>query len=90
LSKDLRHHAIYLYSLSNLSQKDKVKVIRELFGYKDKKNKKIYLHSGLIDTHNCRKLGSNVICVPIEHSLKFSNYFGSKGIKVTIEEVWLK
>ncbi|MBU0615985.1 MAG: hypothetical protein KJ601_07895 [Nanoarchaeota archaeon] len=89
MSKDLRQYALFLYSLSNLKQKDKVKTIRELFGYKDNKKGKVYSHSGMLESLECRKLGSNVICVPIEHTIKFSNFFNSKDIKFNIEEVWI-
>ena len=88
--EELQHYNLFTYSLSTLPQKDKVKVIRQLFGYKDKKNNKVYNHPGLTEKLSCIKLGQNVICVPVQNSIEISNFFISKGIKTDVKEVWLK
>ena len=83
-------YALFSYSLKSLQPKDKVKVIRELFGYKDKKKSKTYYHKGLVEELRGRKFGANVILIPREHALTISNYFGARQLKVEILEVLLK
>jgi len=88
--KEMRHYSIFSYSLSSLPQHKKVKFLRELFGYKETKNKKSYSHDGLLNELNGEKLGSNVILAPAEHIVKISNFFNSYTVSVTIKEVWIR
>lgn len=88
--KSLRHYVLFIYSLKGLSQKIKVKAIRELFGYKDKKEKKVYEHKGLVDRTYSKKLAQNVILVPIMQKQYFDDFFKSNNIKYEVKEIWLK
>ena len=88
--KSLRQYALFIYSLKGLSQKVKVKVIRELFGYKDKKKKKIYEHKGLVEGAYSKKLAQNVILVPIIQKQYFVDFFKKYNIKYEVKEAWLK
>ena len=45
--EEMKYCMLVLYRLKHLIQKDKVRVLRELHGYSEKKNKKIYEHKGL-------------------------------------------
>ncbi len=87
--KNLRQYNLLIYSLKDLSQKKKVKVIRGLFGYKDKKIKKTYEHKGLVEKSYGKKLAQNVILVPIIQKQYFVNFFSSNNIKYEVKEVWL-
>jgi len=88
--EELKHHVLFIYTFSNLSQKDKVKFIRELFGYKNITKKKVYEHDGLVQKTSSKKLAQNVILAPISESIKLSDFFNSRNIKTTLKEVWLK
>ncbi|MBS3098390.1 hypothetical protein J4209_06370 [Candidatus Woesearchaeota archaeon] len=89
-TKRLRCHILIQYSLSGLEQKDKVKVLRELFGYKDFKNGNSYSYEGILQKYKGVKLGRNLVLVPIEESVRFQNFFSSKNIKVAAKEVWIQ
>lgn len=88
--KSLRQHALFIYSLKGLSQKVKVKVIRELFGYKDKKEKKVYEHKGLVNRTYSKKLAQNVILAPIIQKQYFVDFFKKYNVKFDLKETWLK
>jgi hypothetical protein len=88
--KNLRQYILFIYSLTSLSQKIKVKVIRELFGYRDKKEKKTYEHKGLVDRTYSKKLAQNVILVPFIQKQYFVDFFKSYNIKYEVKELWLK
>lgn len=85
----LRQFTLFIYSLTSLSQKKKVKAIRELFGYKDKKEKTVYYHKGLVDKTYSQKLAQNVILVPIINGKYFEDYFKANNIKYEKREIWL-
>ena len=88
--EELKHGMLILYTLRYLPQKEKVKVLRELNGYKEKKQGKEYEHNGLVQKTKAEKLGSNVILIPISSFAEFQNFFSKNNIGIRIKEVWIK
>ena len=88
--EELNHYMLIFYTLKFLPQKEKVKVLRELQGYKEKKHGKEYSHNGLVQKLNSEKLGSNVILVPINNFVEFQNSFSKNNVKTEVRESWLK
>ncbi|MBL7055684.1 hypothetical protein ISS07_02105 [Candidatus Woesearchaeota archaeon] len=88
--ESLNQYMIVSYTLKNISQKKKVKFLRKLQGYKEKKEKKEYSHEGLIQKLNAKKLGSNVILSPIENFSEIHNLLSSYNIKAEVKEAWMK
>ncbi len=86
----LKHYMLVFYTLKYLPQKEKVKVLRELQGYSERKYGKSYKHSGLVQKFDARKLGSNVILVPVGGMVEFQNFFSKNDVKIEVKEVWLK
>ena len=86
----LKHCMLIFYSLRLLPQKEKVKVLRELQGYKEKKYEKLYEHPGLVQKSDGEKLGSNVILVPIHNFTIIQNFFSKNNVKTEVKDVWLK
>ncbi|MFH2028081.1 MAG: hypothetical protein ABIJ08_03010 [Nanoarchaeota archaeon] len=88
--QQLNHYVLFIYSFKSLSARQKVKVIRGLYGYKNSKQGKLYEHKGLIQTNSAKKLSQNVILVPIENSFVFTNFFSLNKIIFEVKEAWLK
>jgi hypothetical protein len=88
--EQLKHYMLIFYTLKFLPQKEKVKVLRELQGYKEKKHGKEYSHDGLVQKLDSQKLGSNVILVSIHNYTKFQNFFNKNNVKTEVKETWLK
>lgn len=88
--EELKHNMLVFYTLRYLPQKQKVKFLRELQGYSEKKNRKQYEHKGLVQKLNAEKLGSNVILVSIDKFVEFQNFFSKNNVKIEVKEVWLK
>ena len=86
----LNHHMLILYTLKSLPQKEKVRVLRELNGYSEKKQGKTYEHKGLVQKLEAEKLGSNVILVSINNFAEFQNFFSKNNVKIEVKEVWVK
>ena len=88
--EELRYCMLILYTLKSLPQKDKVRVLRGLQGYSEKKQGKLYEHKGLVQKFEAEKLGSNVILVTINTFSEFQNFFSENNIKIGVREVWVK
>ena len=88
--EELKHHMLIFYTLKYLPQKEKVKVLRDLHGYKETKSGKLYEHSGLLQKLNGQKLGSNVILIPISNLVEIQNFFTKSNVKTELKEVWVK
>mgnify|MGYP001560275073 CR=1 FL=1 len=86
---DLKHFYLFTYSLSPLAQKAKVKTVRELLGYKNKKQK-LYEHDGLLQEHSGEKIAQNVMLIPAEKAVPFVDYFRENKIPYAFKEVWMK
>lgn len=81
---------LIFYTLKYLPQKEKVKVLRELKGYRETKHGKTYEHKGMLHSANSEKLGSNVILVPIGSFSEFQSFFSKNKIGIEVREVWVK
>ena len=90
LPEGIKHFTSFDYSLSNLKMKNKVKIIRKLFGYKIRKGRKIYTIEGLLHKYGGDKITQNYIIVPIENASPFEEFFRKNKIKADIKEIWTR
>lgn len=84
---DVTHYSMFSYTLANLSQKNKMKLIRRLFGYRIKKGRKTYQQTGRIKEIGGKKL-ENCLLVPVEKSSDVQKLLNSFKITPEIREVW--
>lgn len=89
LPKNQNHGYLFSVILKDLKPKVKVKVIRQLYGYQTKKEKKIYLHSGLVQKEKAVKLNPSTILVPAEAYKEFYLFLKKFKIKYQVHEVWM-
>ena len=87
---NLKHFVLISYALKDLNQKEKVKFLRELVGYREKKKGKLYEHAGILANVKEQKLGSNVILISIDELESIQNFFSRSNVKVQIKEVWCR
>ena len=85
-----RQYMLIFYSLKYLPQKDKVKFLRKIQGYSERKKGKEYFHSGLIHKLKAEKLGPNVLLVSINSFMEFRNLFSKNNVKTELKEAWVK
>lgn len=83
-----KHSVLIEYELSKLKQKDKMKILRKLYGYTLKKRKKVYIQEGIVKEVKAEKL-ANVIVVDIEHHKKIVSFLQEKKIPIKVREVWI-
>ena len=85
----LKHQLLFSFNLKNLKPKDKVRFIRQLYGYKTKKGIKTYIQKGLLQKEKAVKLNPSTILIPVEAHQIFYNFFKKFKIQHQIREVWM-
>ncbi|MDA1196965.1 MAG: hypothetical protein O2779_03315 [Nanoarchaeota archaeon] len=89
IQEQLKDFFLFTYTLSSLQQKVKVKALRELQGYKNKKQK-VYEHTGLIQQHAAEKIGTNALLVGAKKAIIFTKFFEDYKIHYEYKEVLMK
>jgi len=90
LPEKLRHLSLFTYSLNSLAQKEKMRLLRKLFGYKSSKEGKEYIQEGVVAGIGGKKLSSNSLLIPVEKSREIQKLFTSFSVTPEIREVWLR
>ena len=85
--KKNKNFVLIEYDLSKIKQKDKMAVLRKLYGYKIKKGKKIYKQEGLVSELRAEKL-LNSLLVNINNYKKIIGLFRENRIPMKIRRVW--
>jgi predicted nucleotidyltransferase len=87
-----QHKALFTFALNKLSQQKKMKFIRDLYGYKQKKpdKKTPYKKQGILESQGGIKLSQNSILIPIEKTKEFRELFSKFKITPEIREVWVR
>jgi predicted nucleotidyltransferase len=79
--------SLFILTQSKTRNKN-ISIWRKLYGYKQKINKKVYVHEGMISQFNGRKLGSGLFVVPNIHAPKIINLLKNSGLKYQIQQIW--
>ena len=90
LPENMKHYSLFTYSLSGIQAKEKMKLLRTLFGYTIKKDKKEYRQAGLVEKIGGRKFACNSVLVSTEKSKEVHDIFTGLGVTPEIDEVWMK
>ena len=88
LPKKLNHYYLLSFDLKNLQPKNKVKFIRQLYGYESKKVQKVYHRTGILQERGVR-INQNTLLISTEHHNLFLGLFKQFKIKYQIREVWM-
>ncbi|MBU0628993.1 MAG: nucleotidyltransferase domain-containing protein [Nanoarchaeota archaeon] len=90
LPEDIKHYFLFYYSLRDLNRKNKMKFIRNLFGYRIMKDRKEYKQAGLLEKIGGSKLSSNAILVPLGDLSRVKKLFNDFKVKYKIMETWVR
>ena len=80
----LNHKLLFLLNFEGISRASKIKVWRNLYGYKQKVGKKVYISKGRVE----KKLGRGAFLVPIQDSQEVISYLKKSKIKYSLLDVW--
>jgi hypothetical protein len=83
----LADYSLFIYSFSkDMIPKDKVKFIREFFGYKLSKNNRRYSYGGLLSKFGGNKISNNIFIAPKKNSQVIEAYLESRGVDFVVKE----
>lgn len=88
LPLELKHNFILSFSLANLKHKNRVAVVRKIYGYSARKGKKIYKKTGILDEIKGEKINPSVVMAPEEGYKKLFDFFRKNRVSFRIREVW--
>ncbi|MBI4981518.1 nucleotidyltransferase domain-containing protein [Candidatus Woesearchaeota archaeon] len=88
LPAKLSHYYLLSFDLKNLQPKNKVKFIRQLYGYESRKEQKVYRSAGILQEKGIR-INQNTILISTEHHNLFLGLFKQFKIKYQIRETWM-
>jgi hypothetical protein len=71
------------YHINRLSQKEKMGVLRRIYGYSSKKGGKVYLQRGILEDVGGKRMGINTIMFPSEKLKEIREAF--RGFRMEME-----
>ena len=80
----LNHKLLFLLNLKGISRAVKIKVWRNLYGYKQKVGKRVYVSKGKVE----ERLGRGAFLVPIQDSQEVIGYLKKNKINYSLFDVW--
>jgi len=83
---DIKDNAVFVYSIKNLKQNDKVKFIREFFGYRLSKNEKRYSYGGLLEKLKGIKISDSIFFVPLKNKEIVKAYLESRKVEYIVKD----
>jgi predicted nucleotidyltransferase len=88
LPKDAKYHFLFVLDFRKMDRSRKVKVWRELYGYKQKVGEKVFVSKGILEEISGKKIERGVIAVPAEQKEKILEFIKKNSIKHKIIEIW--
>lgn len=86
----LKKYFLVSYELKELKQKDKMKLLRTLFGYSSKKAGKVYFQKGVVDGKSMRRVGVNTLMVSEKSFSEIKILFRKFDMNLNYVEVFVK
>lgn len=80
-------HSLFIIEIPG-KRKDKIKVWRKLYGYKQKVNKKLYTQKGILEELQGKRLGASNFTVPIQNANQIKQFLRKN--KVTFKSIDLQ
>jgi hypothetical protein len=85
--RELIDYSLFLYSFNrDMAARDKVKFIREFFGYNLSRPGKNYSYGGLLQKLKGTKISNNSFIVPHENSAVVEAYLQSRGVDFVVKQ----
>ena len=85
--KELIDFSLFIYSFSkDTAPKDKVRFIREFFGYKLSKNEKRYSYGGLLEKLGGVKISNSAFFIPHKNVSVIEAYLKSRGVDFVVKQ----
>lgn len=88
MPKNAKSNTIFKISLGKMKRKDKMKIWRKLYGYKQKINNKTYYSKGIVEENNGKKLALGIFLIPNENNHKVISFLKNNKVDYQLKEVF--
>lgn len=88
MPKGAKYYSLFVLNFSKMDRNKKIKIWRELYGYKQKSGEKLFVSKGFLEEVLGKKIKRSVIAVPAENKTKILDFIKRKKIKYSIFEIW--
>ena len=88
MPKGINGYILFKMLIGKMERKNKMKVWRRLYGYKQKIGKKVYYSKGLIEETNGRKLSRGLFTVPTEKSNEIIDFLRKNKVGYEVKEIF--
>jgi len=88
MPEDAKYHFLFVLDFRKMDRSRKIKLWRELYGYRQKVGEKVFVSKGILEEISGKKIERGVIAVPAEHKEKILDFIKKNGIKHKIIEIW--
>ncbi len=88
MPKEAEYQFLFVLDFRKMDRSRKVKLWRELYGYKQKVGEKVFVSKGILEEISGKKIERGVIAVPAEYKEKILEFIKKNGIKHNIIEIW--
>lgn len=85
--EDAEFYVLLQLSYRGLSQNQKLKLWRKLYGHRQKIGRKIYASAGLLDKAKGKRIESGIL-VPVHHEKELREFLRKNKVSYTINELW--
>lgn len=88
MPKKARYYSMFILDFTGMKRSRKIKLWRELYGYKQKAGEKVFVSKGLLEEVSGKKIERSVIAIPAENKDRILEFVKRNGIKYKIIELW--
>lgn len=83
-----KYYSMFVLDFGRMDRKKKIKLWRELYGYKQKVGGKTFVSKGLLEELSGKKIERSVIAVPAENKSSIIEFIRKNGITYKVIELW--
>ncbi|MFZ3077630.1 MAG: nucleotidyltransferase domain-containing protein [Candidatus Aenigmatarchaeota archaeon] len=88
MPKGVKYYSMLALNFSRMDRNKKIRIWRELYGYRQKFGKKLFVSKGLLEDISGKKLERGVIAVPAENKKRILGFIKRNRIRYRIFEIW--
>jgi predicted nucleotidyltransferase len=88
MPRDVKYYFLFNLDFRGMERKRKIKIWRELYGYKQRVGEKEYTSKGFLYKVGGKKLEKSMIIVPAENKSKIMGFLKKYKIRYKMSEIW--
>lgn len=88
MPKNVKYYSMLVLDFGKIGRNGKIRIWRELYGYRQKIGKKVFVSKGLLERLSGKKIERGVVAVPAGNKNELLEFIKKNRIKYEIFEIW--